>query len=93
MRLTKAFMPLPRKGTETLERHRIPLIILRRLSCHYPARGRKQDEFGDRTPAHLNFHAITPQGDGNSSIAASGTQILISFMPLPRKGTETAQLL
>ena len=42
-----------------------------------------------RPHENLNFHSITPQGDGNEVPDVLVYVLLRSFTPLPRKGTET----
>ena len=37
----------------------------------------------------LNFHTITPQGDGNVKDTDDIVFPVAAFTPLPRKGTET----
>ncbi len=90
---SSAFTPLPRKGTETC----CPpadcqwVAAVRQLSRHYPARGRKQSSAIRSRLTTANFHAITPQGDGNAKAApAPPAHPKLPFTPLPRKGTETS---
>ena len=60
-----SFTPLPRKGTETFLGVMLAGQSVNYLSRHYPARGRKPSTGNNDNCVFINFHAITPQGDGN----------------------------
>ena len=71
---------------------KLPYLTAQREYPHFHAitpQGDGNQYFGLVHLKTLNFHAITPQGDGNGIDSLLLSAAVLSFMPLPRKGTET----